>query len=89
MVTQISNRVEPFGKTKSGILWCLHCQRTYREGEWREEDGYQMCPFLDCGGDAVLDAQDWDSFQEMHPEYPKLPELGKLYPAYPDVPKKN
>ena len=27
---------------RSDYLWCLHCQRTYRRGEYRDLDGIQM-----------------------------------------------
>lgn len=81
-----SERQEMFGNAKSGYLWCLHCERTYPDGEYREVSNrgqvYQMCPYDDCDGDAVIDAWDWTRIREAHPEYPKIPESGVLYPQY-------
>lgn len=81
------------GKPKSEYMWCLHCERTYKYGEFREvkkkpfvvnhvryEPILQMCPYEDCNGDAVLDAWEWDRIRESHPEYPEIPEKGKVYP---------
>ena len=78
-----SHRDETFGTPKSTHLWCLHCERTYESGKWREEDGLQMCPYADCSGDAVIDAWEWDSVREANPQYPQKPEVGKVYPLYP------
>jgi DNA-binding CsgD family transcriptional regulator len=83
------------GKPESEYMWCLHCERTYKYGEFREvkikpfvvnhvryEPTFQMCPYEDCDGDAVLDAWEWDRIRESHPEYPEIPEKGKAYPLY-------
>lgn len=67
---------------RSAYLWCLHCERTYENGKWRTIDGLQMCPYTDCGGDAVIDAWDWDKIREANPSYPEIPEFGKIYPMY-------
>jgi len=76
-----SHREETFGKVAPGtILWCLHCERTYEHGNWREENGMQMCPYKDCDGDAVIDAWEWETICQYHPEYPKKPVNGKIYP---------
>lgn len=81
-----TDREKAFGKS-SGTLWCLHCERTYQEGEYRNEniggDIHQMCPYEDCDGDTVVDAWDWESLLDKHPEYPKIPEKGNKYPLYP------
>ena len=78
-----SHREEAFGKEiRSNFLWCLDCERTYERGKWRNKDDLQMCPYLDCDGDAVIDAWDWESLREYHPDYPIQPEFGKRYPAY-------
>ncbi len=66
----------------SGHLWCLHCERTYEREKWRNKDGLQMCPYLDCDGDAVIDAWDWATIREHHREYPEFPEFGTRYPMY-------
>src|SRR5690349_6127090 len=78
-----SHREKTFGKTDSGFLWCLHCERTYEEGKWRTVKGMQMCPYADCNGDAVIDAWDWRKVREANPTYPERPESGKVYPLYP------
>jgi len=82
-----SERQEIFGESKSGYLWCLHCERAYPDGEYREVKSksgvvYQMCPYEDCDGNAVIDAWDWAQISEGHPEYPETPKKGKVYPQY-------
>ena len=82
-------------KPRSGYLWCLHCERTYKYGKFRlvkvkpfivnhvrYEPDYQMCPYEDCDGDTVLDAWNWDDIRKEHPEYPKIPKHGVKYPMY-------
>ena len=78
-----SHRDEVFDDVKrSGFLWCLHCERTYERGKWRTEGDLQMCPYLDCDGDAVIDAWDWAKIRDAHPDYPESPEAGKVYALY-------
>ena len=73
-MTQGSDRDRIFTDPKrSEYLWCLHCQRTYERGKWRDIDGLQMCPYIDCSGDAVIDAMDWATIRDAHPEYPEKP----------------
>jgi hypothetical protein len=80
---QKSDRDRAFGKTKRGThLWCLHCERTYEHGKWRDEDGLQMCPYVGCSGDAVIDAWEWDKVRENHSDYPAIPVFGTRYPLY-------
>jgi hypothetical protein len=80
-----SDREKVFGaETGSPFLWCLHCERTYERGKWRNVGNLQMCPYIDCGGDAVIDAWDWATMRRNHPSYPEQPEPGKAYPLYPD-----
>ena len=70
-----SHRDLVFGETKrSDFLWCLHCERTYARGEYRQVGELQMCPHADCDGDAVGDAWDWETLRDYHPEYPAQPE---------------
>ena len=81
-----SEREAMFGKTESGYLWCLHCERAYKDDEYRTEvnkygDIMEMCHYEDCNGDAVLDAWDRAKLREMH-GYPEEPEEAKLYPQY-------
>ena len=90
------DREEAFGEErKSDYLWCLHCERTYKYGKFREvkvkpfvvnhvryEPTFQMCPYKDCDGDTVLDAKQWSDIREYHPEYPEIPEPDKVYPLY-------
>lgn len=66
----------------SEYLWCLHCERAYKNGEYRQEGDLQMCPYDDCSGDTVIDAWDWETFAIQHHGYPEVPEIGKVYPLY-------
>ena len=70
------------GGERSDYLWCLHCERAYRRGEYRLVHGLQMCPYEDCDGDTVMDGWDWAQIRDGHPEYPEVPEMGKVYPLY-------
>jgi hypothetical protein len=83
-----SHRDRIFGPPVSKYLWCLHCQRTYESGKWRTIRRLQRCPYLDCDGDAVLDALDWAEVRKSHAEYPNEPRWGAVYewelPANPD-----
>lgn len=63
------------------FYWCLHCERTYRRGEYRQVNDLQMCPYAGCDGDAVLDAWSWNSIQRDSP-YPERPLEGVVYPIY-------
>lgn len=81
-----SHRENAFDETpRSPFLWCLHCERTYDRGQWRNEAEYQMCPYADCDGDAVIDAWDWASVRDHNPQYPEMPEPGRVYPLYPET----
>ena len=64
---------------RSNYLWCLHCERTYERGKWRTLRGFQMCPYLDCDGDAVIDTLNWAAIRDGHPEYPERPTWGAVY----------
>jgi hypothetical protein len=64
------------------FLWCLHCQRPYKWGQFRLIDGLQMCPYEGCDGDTVMDGWEWKKICEANPDYPDVPELGKVYPLY-------
>ena len=61
------------------FLWCLHCGRAYRWGEYREINGLQMCPYEGCDGDTVMDGWRWDEVSQGKPDYPKRPKLGHVY----------
>ena len=61
------------------FLWCFHCGRAYRWGEYREIGGLQMCPYMGCNGDTVMDGWRWDEVREGKPRYPKKPKLGHVY----------
>jgi len=69
---------------RSLFLWCLHCERTYKRGEFRQIGNLQMCPYADCDGDTVVDAWEWESVRDAHPKYPKIPEKGDIYLLYPE-----
>jgi len=64
-------------------LYCIHCERAYERGYFRQADSLQMCPYEGCDGDAVIDAWPWESIADSdNPTYPATPELGKVYPMY-------
>ena len=67
---------------KSEFLWCLHCERAFRRGEFRRVGEYQMCPYKGCDGGIVVDAWGWETVRDGHPDYPAIPEIGKVYPLY-------
>ena len=68
---------------KPNYLWCLHCERAYPYGEYRQVDDLQMCPYEGCGGDTVIDAWPWPKLRDAH-GYPDVPEKGERYPLYPE-----
>lgn len=70
------------GEHDGPYLWCLHCERAYERGKWRNNGDLQMCPYVGCNGDAVIDAWDWEAVRQHHPDYPEIPEFGKSYPLY-------
>ncbi len=82
-----SHRAEAFGETESGYLWCLHCERAYKENEyrvvWEHGDEFQMCHYEDCDGSTVMDGWAWETFRENNTDLPIEPELDKVYPLYP------
>lgn len=64
-------------------LYCIHCERAYERGYFRQIGDLQMCPYAGCDGDAVIDAWAWDDIADSdNPTYPAVPELGKVYPMY-------
>lgn len=70
-------------------VWCLHCERCYKVGEYREVESkqrgvgvLQMCPYADCNGDAVIDPWPWELIREANPSYPRIPKRGVEYPQY-------
>ena len=64
---------------RSDYLWCLQCGRTYRRGEYRYVDGFQMCPYENCDGSTVCDGIDWEDIRDDHPDYPENPERNTMY----------
>ena len=72
---------------EDSFLYCIHCERTYQTGQYREQDfpglvTLQMCPYDGCDGDAVIDAWSWASIRSENPDYPEIPEEGIVYPMY-------
>lgn len=67
---------------RSDYLWCLHCERTYKRGEFRLEGKFQMCPYEGCDGSTVLDGIDWERFRDDYSAYPVIPEKSTRYPMY-------
>lgn len=79
-----TDRDNIFGKLPQGtFMWCLHCERTYLHGNYRTmmfgDFLMQLCPYEDCGGDAVIDSIEWEDIREDHPEYPEYPTHGEMY----------
>lgn len=62
--------------------WCLHCERAYPLGSYRQIRDLQMCPYEDCDGDTVMDLWAWQRIRKENPQYPEVPELGKVYGLY-------
>lgn len=87
--TTTSHREMIFGKLPPGsYIWCLHCGRTYRDGEFLKTAvggfrDYQACPYEDCDGDAVIDSVPWEDIRRDNPGYPAKPERGVTYPDRP------
>lgn len=71
-----------FGVPVGTWVWCLHCERCYQVGEYREIDNLQMCPYPDCDGDTVFDAWRWSQVQSINKDYPEIPEREKVYPQF-------
>lgn len=76
-----------------GWIWCSHCERCYKIGEFRMVDGQQFCPYEGCDGDTHLDAWGWFNYRYGQgvpvPEKAELPERGRIYGVgtfYSDVP---
>ncbi len=61
--------------------WCIHCERVYQVGEFRQIGELQYCPYADCDGDAVLDCWHWEFVAEEN-GYPTIPERGVEYPLH-------
>jgi len=76
---RIMDRERILGEKPGGFLWCLHCGRTYRWGEYREINGLEMCPYDGCDGNTVFDGWRWEEVREGSPDYPKTPKRGHVY----------
>ena len=64
--------------------WCLHCERAYPQGSYRQQGDLQMCPYAKCEGDAFMDLWTWSRIRKENPTYPETPELGVRYGLYGD-----
>ena len=62
-----------------GWVWCLHCQRAFRDDEYRVDEKYRWCAYEDCGGMAPFDMIDWRDIRLICPQYPETPEPGRVY----------
>lgn len=62
------------------IYWCIHCERTYRNGQSRRVGMLDYCAYEDCDGLTDADGMDWEDFQRKHPQYPVIPEPNTCYP---------
>lgn len=71
-------------------VFCLHCSRAYRRGEYRLVRSrllrgfLRMCPFEGCDGDTVLDAIPWPKVLLANSSLPLIPERGKVYSLWGD-----
>ncbi len=80
---KVYHRDKAFSEEKrSDFMWCLHCERTYNRGAFRDENGFQMCPYQGCDGSTVVDGWDWEDVRDHHPDYPHVPQDGVVYPLY-------
>lgn len=78
------HRTELYGDEPGTWMWCLHCARCYQVGEFREINDLQLCPYLDCNGDTVIDAFPWSYVRGASDDYPETPVRGQVYPDFPD-----
>lgn len=62
--------------------WCLHCERAYPQGSYRQVKSLQMCPYKGSDGDSVIDLWTWWKVRSGNPGYPQVPELGVRYALY-------
>ncbi|MCX7178191.1 MAG: hypothetical protein NTX56_05240, partial [Proteobacteria bacterium] len=62
--------------------WCLHCERAYPQGSYRQVGKLQMCAYQGCDGDAVIDIWEWRKIRGYNPGYPEIPELAVVYAMY-------
>lgn len=77
-----------FAGKRSSWHWCLHCERAYPLGAYRQKGEYQMCPYAGCHGDAVTDLWRWAAVRRSHAALPLVPTVGPVYPLYPPTPAK-
>lgn len=75
-------RYKTFEGPRKAWNWCLHCEKAYPQGSYRQVRDLQMCPYSGCDGDTVMDLWSWDSIREKNPSYPSVPQVGKHYPLY-------
>ncbi|TAJ55451.1 MAG: hypothetical protein EPN60_19125 [Nevskiaceae bacterium] len=68
-----------FDATRKAWNWCLHCERAYPQGSYRQVRNLQMCPYQGCDGDVVTDLWAWWKVRGGNPTYPQVPALGVQY----------
>ncbi len=78
------DREEILGKKSEGKwLLCLHCERAYKDTEFRliknGKEFLYMCPYEGCDGDTIMDAIDWEDVKQGHSDYPDEPIKGVYY----------
>ena len=76
----MNTRVKPIEPKQA--VWCLHCERAYQRGEYRQLRGLRMCPYDGCDGDTVIDQWKWLQVRNNNPGYPNVPERGEVYPLH-------
>ncbi|WP_107941256.1 hypothetical protein [Stenotrophobium rhamnosiphilum] len=70
------------GNVADSYSYCIHCERAYPEGAYRQKLSWQLCPYADCDGDTVIDNWGWRRIRKENPGYPEVPELGVQYPMH-------
>lgn len=83
----IDEQDDDIQESPEDIIWCLHCERTYRRKEaktifvWGHP--LEVCPHDGCDGSLPIDGWDWENVRRGREDrYPAEPEPGKVYPLY-------
>lgn len=62
-------------------VWCIHCERAYPYGDFRQVGIRHLCPYTDCVGAAAF-AWDWQRVRRVNANYPREPMRGVTYPLF-------
>jgi hypothetical protein len=58
-------------------VWCLHCERAYKVGEFRQVKDFQLCPYENCDG-SPLDVWRWLEIAQLN-NYHEEPCKDRVY----------